>query len=69
MGKWLLKRLFEKDSEITSELSEDKCPNELLVFAMAVEKRGQRHLSRCLNLHPNRQTLGLLCKISTFGIN
>ena len=36
-----LKCFLETDSEITSELSEDKCLNQLLMFAMVLMKREQ----------------------------
>lgn len=35
-----LLRIFSEESEITFELSEDKYLNQLLIFAVAVMKRG-----------------------------
>ena len=46
-GKDISEGFFQKESEIAFELSEDKYLNQLLIFAVAVMKRGQGYLS-CL---------------------
>lgn len=56
-----------KDSEITSELSENKYHSQLLRFTMAVVKRGQRYLSHFFIFH--LMALDLLYKVGVFGIN